>query len=544
MKLKLLLTLICAGGLTAAAQGYQDGVDNYNAGRLDVAKTILVNTIDQTSGTSKAEAYYYLGMIDFKEGEIAAAKANFEKGSQADPAYPNNLIGIGKIYLMNGDKGAAEKEFKAATEIRKKDNEILANVARAYWEVDPVKYAKDIDKTIAKALKDSKNSEPAVFVLQGDMKAKENPGDAAGLYEMAIDFSKQKGKVNREAYVKFANTYFHVAPKFAIEKLEELNKLEPNSALAQRELAEKYYENDQWGSAYQTYGKYLENPNHFKKDERRYVALCVAAKEYDTAINLANKILAEDPSDYAMYRMIALSQDNKQDYAAAEAASAKLFELAKPEQLTPNDYIVYGNSLSNVGKADQAVAVFEKAIELNPDKPELLVDLSNIYEKAGQNEKAVETMKRYLDGGNGKVMDFVNMARRYDGLARSLKGDENKAAREAAAAEGVKYIDMAIEKAPNSPVVYAIKGQIILGGTENNPNAEMAQTYQKLLEVLDSDPANKEKYGSFYGAAYYMLGLYYLDTDKTKATEYLNNYLTIDPDNERVKQLIESLSAN
>ena len=67
MKFKLLLTLICAGGLTAAAQGYQDGVDNYNAGRLDVAKTILVNTIDQTSGTSKAEAYYYLGMIDFKE---------------------------------------------------------------------------------------------------------------------------------------------------------------------------------------------------------------------------------------------------------------------------------------------------------------------------------------------------------------------------------------------------------------------------------------------------------------------------------------------
>ena len=47
MKFKTLLSLGAAliiGGLgTINAQGYQDGVDNFNAGRLDVAKTILNN---------------------------------------------------------------------------------------------------------------------------------------------------------------------------------------------------------------------------------------------------------------------------------------------------------------------------------------------------------------------------------------------------------------------------------------------------------------------------------------------------------------------
>ncbi len=470
---------------------------------------------------------------------MAAAKANFDKGVQADPNYGRNYIGLGEVALKGGDKGAAEGFFKQATGTDKKNTALVAEVARAYYNVDPVKYDKEIQKNLEKARKDSKNTEAAVYLLQGDMIGDKDPGEAAGLYELAIEQSKLKGEVNREAYVKYANVYFSVAPTFAIKKLEELNQLEPNSALAQRELAEKYYANNQWGSAYQQYGKYLQNPNHFQKDERRYVQLLVAAKEYAQAVDRANAILAQDPSDYAMYRMILLSESYQNKWPEAEAAGAKLFQIAKPEQLVPNDYIVYGQALSEQKKVDEAVAVYEKAIELNPDAPELLTDLSAVYEKAGQNEKAVETMKRYLDTGAGSTNDLVNMARRYNSLARSLeKGTPERAA---AATEGIKYIDMAIAKVPDNGTVYRIKGELQLAKNDDKPDAETAATYEKMIELYDVDPANREKYATSYRAADFVLSLYYIDVDKEKARKYITDYLTYTPDDENFKLLLESL---
>ncbi|MDE5838672.1 MAG: tetratricopeptide repeat protein, partial [Paramuribaculum sp.] len=505
MKVKFVLSLMLAGALSASAQGFQDGVDNFNAGRIDVAKIILNNTINDAS-TDKAVAYNYLGNINYLEGNIPQARVDYEKGLQADGENPYNYIGLGKIALMNGNKAEAENYFKQAQGINKKNTAVVAAVARAYYEVDPVAYAKEIEKNINKALKDSKLTESSVYLLQGDMKAKEDPGEAAGLYEMAIEADKAKNIVNREAYVKYANTYFKVAPSFAIDKLKELNQLDPNSALAQRELAEKYYDNEQFGSACIQYGKYMENPNHFQSDEQRYAGLLFSAKEYDKSMEIANRVLAKDPNNYFMFRIIMMDKNELKDYPAVEEMGNKLFN--HPEvQLIPNDYILYANALSNQGKTAEAVAVYEKAVEVNPNKPELLVDLSDAYGKNGQNEEAVNTMKRYLDGGNGKVNDYVQMARRYDGLARSLEVGSPE--RIAAAEEGAKYINIAIEKAPNTPIVYAIKSQVLLGGTGNKPNEEIAKTYETMLELLNADASNREKSKGLYIAADYMLGIYY-----------------------------------
>ena len=305
MKLRFLFSLMLGASLAAGAQGYQDGVDNYNAGRNDIAKEILTTTLNASS-TDKAVSYYYLGNIAFAEGNIAEAKANFEKGLQANPAYAYNTIGLGEVALKQGNKAEAQKLFDQAMKSDKKNTALMATVARAYWNVDPVGYAKDIDKLIQKAFKESKNTESAVYMLQGDMVAKQDPGEAAGKYEMAIEQDKQKNIVNREAYVKYAHVYdVHNRP-LVIEKLEELNQLEPNSGLAQRELAEQYYNNRQYGKAWKSYEKYVQNPNHFQRDEQRYAGLLTSAGEYQQSIDWANRVLKQDPSAYPMYRIIML----------------------------------------------------------------------------------------------------------------------------------------------------------------------------------------------------------------------------------------------
>ncbi len=539
MKLRFLFSLLLGASIAASAQGgYQDGVDNYNAGRPDVAKAILTNTINDAQ-TDKAVSYFYLGSIAFDEGDMAAAKDNFDKGVSINPDYAYNYIGQGEVALKGGNKGEAERLFKRAMELDKKNTAVMVGVARAYFNVNPTAYAKDIDKLIVKALKDSKNSEAAVYVLQGDMEAKQNPGEAAGKYEMAIVQDQGKNRVNREAYVKYANTYFHVNPKFAIDKLVELNDLEPNSALAQRELAEKYYSNDQFGSACLQYGKYVANPNHFPSDEARYAGLLYSAGEYNKSIEWADKILASDPNNFYMYRVLLLDKAALKDWLGAEEVGKKLFSHPNA-QLIANDYVVYADALSEMNKADEAVAVYEKAIELNPDKADLLPKLSAVYDRAGQNDKAVAIYKKYLDMGNGTTNDLFSMARRYQGLARSLeKGTPERAE---AAKEGLKYIDMAIAKVNDNGFLYATKGQLLLTLNDDKPDAQMAQAYEDMLRCFDADPSKKADRASYYTAAYYLLGAYYTDVDKAKAVQYFNDYLELHPDDEAVKQMVESLS--
>lgn len=540
MKLKLVFSLMCGVALAASAQGgYQDGVDNYNAGRQDVAKVILDNTLNNPQ-TDKAVSYFYLGSIDFDAKDYASAKANFEKGMEANPQYPLNYIGLGQIALYNGDKSQAEDYFKKAVNIDKKDLSILASVARAYWNVDPVKYQKDIDKYIKDAFKKSNYSEPAVYVLQGDMEAANNPGEAAGKYEMAIAQAQEKGVINREAYVKYANTYFRVNPSYAIDKLKEFYDLEPNSALAQRELAEKYYDNGQMGSAWKMYEKYVKNPNHFRRDEQRYAGLLFSAGEYGQSIEWANKILSEDPTVYQMYRILLLNRHALKDWEGAVDAADKLFNYPNA-QLVMNDYELYGDALSQASRFDEAIATYEKAIQLNPDKDELLPKLSAVYERAGQEAKAVEVYKQYLDKGNGTANDLFNMARRYYGLARTQP--EQSAERIEAADNGLKYIAMSIEKVPTNGVLYYFQSQLQLVKNDNLPNKEMAESLEKMISIFDEDPSNLESKKSYYQPAYFLLGVYYMDNDKAAAKDYFEKYLTMNPDDEKARQIVDSLSA-
>lgn len=522
MKLRFLFSLMLGASLAAGAQGYQDGVDNYNAGRNDIAKEILTNTLNASS-TDKAVSYYYLGNIAFAEGNIAEAKANFEKGLQANPAYAYNTIGLGEVALKQGNKSEAQKLFDQAMKSDKKNTALMATVARAYWNVDPVGYAKDIDKLIQKAFKESKNTESAVYMLQGDMVAKQDPGEAAGKYEMAIEQDKQKNIVNREAYVKYAHVYdVHNRP-LVIEKLEELNQLEPNSGLAQRELAEQYYNNRQYGKAWKSYEKYVQNPNHFQRDEQRYAGLLTSAGEYQQSIDWANRVLKQDPSAYPMYRIIMLDYDNLKDDSLTIQYGDKLFNYPGAE-LVFNDYKVYSGALTRKNRANDAVAVLEKAMTTfsgdEEKTTELYTLISDAYQKAGDTDKSIEYRMRYLDSGKARPQDYYGMYQSYFQKLRDAAPDSPEA--KEALAEATKYIDLAISKAPTFATYYYRKAVLLYVGNHNKPDQACLDTIDKTIEILDaSDAQTQERNKSIYQACYTMLGDYYnLNKDKAKALEY------------------------
>lgn len=541
MKIRTIFSLLLGGmALTGFAQGgYQDGVDYYNADRFDKAKTILEKTLNDPS-TNKAVSYFYLGELALDENNPTAAADNFNKGVQADPAYGYNYVGLGQIALKNGNKSEAERNFKQALEGNKKDASVMAAIARAYFNVDPTAYAKEIDKYIANALKVSKNKEAQIYVLKGDMAKGTDIGQAAGFYEQAIIYDEESGDINPQAYVKYANLYNKVNPDFAIGKLVELNQKLPTSALAQSELAEKYYDGNQFTKAAEQYGKYIKNPNHFQGDEQRYSGLLYFGKKYQESLDVANQVLAADPDNEYMQRMVMLNKAALKDFAGAEEAAKKLFAHTNAK-FTATDYTTYGDVLGELQRPQEAIDAYMKAYNLNPEKnKQILSNISSMYTDLQDYQKAAETMQQYVDAGDASLNDYFTLSNRYKNLGISLP--EGSPERAEAANNGIKYVDMAIESAANKGPLYRNKATLMMirDGAEITP--ELVQTYKDMLAAYDEDPANKTKYADAYKSAYNNLANYYLKAgDKEQAKAYFEMFLEIDPENQALRDYIQKM---
>lgn len=536
MKLKLLMSLALAGALSASAQGYKDGVEYFKADQFANAKEILERNLNDAS-TDKAEAYYYLGEIALKNNDQAVAKANFEKGLAANPQNAYNKIGLGEIELINGNQKVAEQLFDEAKKLDKKDAGVYVAISRAYFNADPVKYAKEINKYDEQAMKADKKN-PDIFILRGDRKAAEQAwGDAASNYENAILYSKEEPA----AYVKYANAYFFVNPDYAIEKLNELLNTTPNSALGQRELAEKYYQNDQWAKAAAAYGDYIKNPNHFVEDEVRYSVLLYYGQHYDESLALANKLLESDPKNFQLQRIAFLDKAALQDFNGAEALAQRFFSLNDPDnKYTSNDYSTYAEVLQELGKDSLAIFEYEKAIEANPEKLDLYKSLSSAYSGAKNYKKALEVFKSFIDKGDYVTNDLVTLANRYQNVAATSEpGTPEKAE---AIANAIATIDKVIEVVPDNPIPVRNKARMMLVKNDNKPSQEMAETYMKTVDLLNADPENKTRRSDMYNEAYSQIASYYISEHNIpEAKAYYEKVYELDPTNQALRDYIDKM---
>lgn len=438
----------------------------------------------------------------------------------ANPDCAYNYVGLGALDLLNNQPGTAGDYFKKAQNLGKKNYEILVDIARAYYNADPVKYAKEITKYLEKAHKDSKHGEPSIYILEGDMlfDAKDY-GAAAGKYEMAIGYDNN----NPEGYVKYARAYFPVNPQFSIQKLEEFLQVAPNSALGQRELAEKYYEANYWNKAAEQYGTYIQNPNHFPEDKERYSVLLYYGEKYPESLRVANEVLAQNPGSFLMQRLRYLNQDQLGQYAEAAANAADFFKNNPNGRFTPNDYLVYANSLKQLGQDSLAVVQMEAGVARFPEDGNMLKELSSVYTSNKDYAKAADTYARYLATlEKPSVNDYFSASGRYLNVAATA-GD-NQELRADAAKKGLDFVEKAIANAQPNPLLLQRKARLQIAANNSNPNAESIATYNDMIAMLDQDPANADPANpnnnlQLYKEAYLFSVKYYTDIepDKDKA---------------------------
>jgi len=530
--------VLMGASLVANAQGYKDGIEYYKVDKLDNAKELLERNLNAAS-TDKAEAFYYLGQIALHQGKVAEAAANFEKGIAANAMNPYNYVGQAAIALKNG--GEVKSLLEKARKLTKKDPKLEMEIARAFYDANPTTYAKDIEKCIKNARKWNPN-DPDSYIFEADTKAdKKDWGNAAGIYELAFD----KDPKNIEAYVKYANTYFNVNPQMAIERLEELQNKVPTSALVQRELAEKYYADNLGAKAAEQYGKYIKNPNHFAQDEVRYVQLLFFGEKYQESLNLAtslvNKLNPADSKVFYMKRMQLYNLVQLEKWPEAVEAGRSFFANAVPQgsNYEVRDYTDYGQALQTAGFPEEAIAAYNKAIDLNPKNADLIRNLGDSYADAENFVKAAEYYQRLVDDGNHKSNDLFTLSNYYLGIASSEGLDA--AVKADALAKSQKYIDEVDKLVPDNVQIVNQKAKIAKFREGDTNNGAALAAYNELLNILDKKE-DKASYARYYKYAYnYMATYYFTKGDKATAKTYYQKWLEYDPENESLRNYVNSL---
>lgn len=542
MKFKGILTFCLAGvALTATAQTHVEGAEYYNADQFENAKELLLRSLNNP-GTDKAVSDYYLGLVSIDENNTAQARKYFQDGIAANPEYAYNYVGLGRLLLKEGDKKGAEESFKQAEKLAKKDAALHVAIARAYDSVDPVLYAKQITNKIEKARKTNANS-PEVYIFEGDqLKEQKKLGEAGAKYEMAANTDNNA----TQAYVKYANLFTMVNPEYAITMLNKLLEVNPQSALGQRELAIAYYNGKDYANAAKEYGKYVQNPSHFKQDENRYAFLLFYGGDYQKGYDYATKLLSEDPGNFTAQRyqfMNAAQIPAMSDKLLPMAEALLAAHRAKPadNKFAAIDYTLIADELSKAKRADEAIAVIEEGIKEMPDNAAFNKDLAMKYVDAGNITGAAKAYEGYLAKvEKPSYNDYVQQA--TFSFYAAVENKENQPVADKFFADTEKYAGLAAEILPDNYKPVKFLGDIAKQkATKETVESAAVPMYTKAIELLEAsqDPS---RYKSDAKDMYNYMGNYYLSIkDIPQAKEYFNKYLQYDPNNDAYRKFVEGL---
>lgn len=553
MKLRsLLLTGMAGIALSLSAQTHVEGIEYFKAEQYNNAYELLKRNFNNP-GTDKSLSDYYLGQIELmsqdKDKFEKAAKI-FNEGISADPNNPYNYVGLGYIALLKDkDVKAAEKLFKEAESKDKKDFSLQMEIARAFYNADPVGYKEKYEKKIENALKKDKTN-PDIYILQGDILRDEayqteesrTYGSAAAKYDMATS----NDPTSAVAYVKYADMYTNVKSyDYAIKKLQELLQNNPTSALGQRQLAELFYDTQQYDKAADQYGKYVNNPSHFKSDENRYLLILFGGQKYKEGYDYATKLLAENPDNFTAqsYQFINAAQIPEMEGQLLPLAEKLIAtKKANPDyQLAQIHYMLIPDELAKVGRSDEAIALLQEGMAEQPNNGALNQALTSVYMKMQEYGLAADAYQGYLDKtANPKETDYATGAlyNYYGGMQYSTLNQPDKA--NEYFNKGNALAQKAAATNPNWYKPYKIMGDIASAANPDNQANAAAPSYIKAIELYEAQP--EDSYKQDAKNMYYTLAYYYNQKgDSAAARNAIDKALEIDPENANFQNLSNAI---
>jgi tetratricopeptide (TPR) repeat protein len=554
-KVKILSIALLAIVTASQAQDINQAKKAIDAEQFESAKTILKAIIN--AKPSNGTASFYLGNVYMLQNNIDSAKIYYQKGLTGSEGARLNNIGFGLIDLDNGNAEAAEQKFALATkDLKKKDIEEYIFIGRAYTFSLKPDYKKAIEYLTKAKLINSQD--PQLNLALGNAYfGDKNQNDAYSSYRNAysLDNTLIRAKMQLGVLLKGAKAYTE-----AIKAFDEVIAINPNYGPVYRELAETYY---LWGrnepskyriyvdKALVNYEKYLSLTDYSLNSRMRHADFLVLAGEYKALEVEANKMVELDKVNPRILRYLGFSAFQNGNYDVA-IKSLESFIGNATNKVIALDYQTLGfakikKSVNEDGKTvdtalfDNGILDVKKAAEMDPNS--LSINLSDLGKKLYEQKLYKQAASIYDIAVANKesknyVLDnfYLGNCLYFDNTRKDIVKPDPIALQRA----DLAYATV-IEASPKTQdaYIYRARTNSLLENDEMTIkyyNDYVTVVTEKGPEEL-AKPAVVKKIIESYNTA----AASYANTDKTKAIEYFNKTLVLDPANQYALDSLKSL---
>lgn len=359
--------------------------------------------------------WFYFGENYFANDRTDSAEYAYRQGISANPAFPLNYAGLGKVLRSKGNVPEAQAQFDKAVETAtaKANKYGKPDIAATYREVaEGLLAGASPDYTAALAMVqkgiDLYPKDPESFILKGDALFDQNPRDGSAPlenYKKAMQLDALSAKpVARKAFMYYRANNF----QGSIEEYTNAIALDPGFAPAYRGRAEAYFKARDFDKATADMKKYLELNVGNTSARVRNAQFLFLVKKYDESLNEIQALEREGVKNMTLKRLKAFDLEEKGEHAAADSTLKAYFAEQAPEKVISGDYEYAAKIDQSLGKLQAADTLstapriaydslagemYLKAAHMDAAKDYLLLEAAKAFTDAKAYGKAIAAMK-------------------------------------------------------------------------------------------------------------------------------------------------------
>jgi len=519
------------------AQSLEEGKKFMYYERFASARDVFQKLV--TAKPADAEANYWLGQAYIGLEDVPKAKQVYQTALQGNGNAPLLLVGMGEVELLENKTTDARSRFETAISLSKsKDIEVLHAVGRAnvHAKAGDANYA--ISKLqLATGLKGFKD--PNVLVTIGDAYRKlVDGGNAVLAYKNALIMDPKL------AAARYREGLIYETQKnreFFLPAYENAVEMDPNYGPAYYSLYVFWYFRDV-AKAEDYLHKYIAVIDPDPQNDYYRIDLKYASKKYTEAIAESDALIAKVGAAVIkprIYRLKAYSYKSLSDFTNAQKNADEFFQKAKPEDIVPKDYELYGDILTGIpGSETKAYDYYEKAMNadsIDENKTAYMqkaVDLSKrLKDKAGI---AYWQTKQFIAKKNPNNVDLYNLGRSYFDAGDVDFSYYSKAD---------SIFSIYTTKYPDQAYGYYWRGRSNWSIDTSMTNALANPHFDKFVQVASASKDSASFRPQIKIAYKYFIGYnIFVKKDYKVALEYCDKILAIDPNDREASEYKRQLS--
>ncbi len=481
-------------------------------------------------GETIIKDYYSDTLSNSLKEMITKAEGLFKKGLQKDSLNKLNEAGLGAVILiLKGDTIAADKHFsKAEASIPLKEKALTPKDARLLTKLGYSQMLNDKIIRYTKALnylnraKAIDPNDPLIYLALGDLYLKKNDGkNALASYNKAQSLNPKSPLPK----IKIGNIYIRAGSLNAARPyLDEARDIDSTFAPVYRELGELYTMAGQFNLAKKNFRKFLDLSGNNTPAKIQYAKALFRSKDYGTALETIEEILAVDKSRNYLNRLAGYCCYDKKppELVKGKMYMEEFFRNTDAESIIPRDFLYYSRTLYKVSNKDsvvlaQSFEAYEKAYAMDSNNVNLAAEIASNYYYSRMYQKAIIWLNLKAQRGKAEKEDLMLIGKSYYQLKEFNNADS--------------IFSKAIAADPDNMQAYLYSART---ASSLDPTSELGLAQPKFEALVAKAGTDVTKYTKELQEAYTYLGYYYLQKKEyDTAKSWYQKLFELDPSNKQ-----------